>query len=110
MQMCTECGRTYKYDRTKGHRKYVCNSCTTNHRRTVLKRRYVKQLGGVCSSCGYVGCLAALEFHHEGSEKEFTISGNYYLPQETVQGELDKTVLLCANCHREVHSSPSVRL
>lgn len=36
-------------------------------------------------------------------EKEFTISGGTR-SFESLKLELDKCVLLCANCHRELHS------
>lgn len=57
-----------------------------------------------CSSCGYNKCPRALEWHHPNNDK---ISD----PSNLMKGgsvtkyleEIDKCILLCANCHREVH-------
>jgi hypothetical protein len=75
-----------------------------------FKASAVKYKGGKCVSCGYNRCLKALEFHHlDRSVKDFSISstsswGKYSaVSEELMKKELDKCVLLCANCHREVH-------
>ena len=49
--------------------------------------------------------MQALEFHHTDSDgKDFGISAKGYTRSwEEVRKELDKCILLCANCHREVH-------
>ena len=62
--------------------------------------------GGKCLICGYDRCTEALEFHHSDSaEKDFGISHKGYTRSWTrVKQELDKCMLLCANCHREVHA------
>ncbi len=72
-----------------------------------IKQVLVNAFGGKCQICGYDKCLAALSFHHrDPSQKEFEISKfrkkdleNYVLLRE-----LEKTILLCENCHRELHS------
>ena len=44
-------------------------------------------------------------FHHLDPElKDFGISGNANRSWDKIQVELDKCVLLCANCHSEVHA------
>ena len=44
-----------------------------------------------------------MDFHHTNPfEKDFAISQRM-TSWKAIQPELDKTVLLCANCHREVH-------
>jgi len=62
--------------------------------------------GGKCIVCGYNKCTWALEFHHiDPKEKEFSISDKGYTRSwDKVKIELDKCVLLCANCHREVEA------
>lgn len=59
-----------------------------------------------CSICGYNKCTAVLEFHHiNPSEKSFTISKAYssYSLDEILK-ELKKCILVCANCHKEIHA------
>jgi len=68
-----------------------------------LKRIALRHMGGNCILCGYKRCPRALHFHHLNPfEKDFEISkGSSW---REVEYELQKCVLLCANCHAEVHS------
>ncbi len=71
--------------------------------RTWLKEQAVAYLGGKCRCCGYDKCLASLDFHHrDPREKDFEIGGA--TSWESVMSELQKTLLLCSNCHRETHA------
>jgi len=68
-----------------------------------------KLLGGECSICGYKKCFAALDFHHNSGEKEGNLS--YIIKDSSKQKslkEIKKCILLCGNCHRELHSKGSV--
>lgn len=73
-----------------------------NKRRKVL----VEENGGRCYICGYNKCLTALDFHHrDPSQKEFGIARmlNNGAPMERLKREIQKCVLICSNCHHEVH-------
>ena len=70
------------------------------------KQKLTICMGSKCQICGYNKSQNALEFHHiDPSEKDFTISNVIASPRKwnTFREELDKCILLCANCHREVH-------
>lgn len=68
-----------------------------------LKEMSVIYKGGCCEICGYNKCINALEFHHKDpKEKDFSPSGKSY-SWERVKNEIDKCILVCANCHREIH-------
>lgn len=69
-----------------------------------IKMKMVEYKGGKCEICGYNKCIEALEFHHiNPKEKDFSISGGTK-SFNTLKPELDKCILVCANCHREIHS------
>jgi 5-methylcytosine-specific restriction endonuclease McrA len=69
-----------------------------------IKDRAVEYLGGKCKICGYHKCSRSLVFHHiNPEEKDFAISTNTNKAWDKMKLELDKCILLCANCHGEVH-------
>jgi hypothetical protein len=61
--------------------------------------------------CGYNKCLRALCFHHtDPSQKDLKIANYCYSGSASIQrlkDEVDKCVLLCHNCHMEVHDGQS---
>ncbi len=67
---------------------------------------YIDMAGGKCAICGYSRCLSALEFHHvDPSKKLFGINETTAVKaRHKVFAELAKCVLVCANCHREIHA------
>lgn len=75
-------------------------------RRRKLKTMAVESRGGRCEVCGYSRCIAALDFHHlDESKKSFSL-GTRGLTRSWVKirAELKKCILVCANCHREIHA------
>lgn len=82
-----------------------CQVVAVTKRRAKVKQLAVQYKGGKCEQCGYDSCIAALEFHHlDPNEKDFSISGKGITRSfEKIKEELEKCVLLCANCHREAH-------
>jgi len=55
-----------------------------------------------CVLCGYIKCLAALEFHHTGDDKAVGVSNTRSVRE--VKCEALKCIVVCANCHREIHA------
>ena len=67
------------------------------------KNRAVEAMGGKCVCCGYNACNRALDFHHlSAKDKSFAITQTVRAWVKIVV-ELRKCVLLCRNCHSEVH-------
>lgn len=74
---------------------------TFRHKR---KANVVYVMNGKCCLCGYDKCLSALELHHiDPNNKEFSFN-NLNMSWDKLQTELQKCILVCANCHREIHA------
>jgi hypothetical protein len=73
-------------------------------KRRSLKLKAIEYKGGQCERCGYNKCVGALEFHHQDPTlKSFGLGDKGYTRSwVSIKEELDKCILLCANCHREV--------
>lgn len=60
-----------------------------------------------CSKCGYDTCLGCLDFHHVNTEdKQFKLSTMRSFIgglTDDVKNELDKCIVLCSNCHHDLH-------
>lgn len=61
--------------------------------------------GGKCLICGYKKCPRALSFHHlDPKKKDFGVAAKGFTRSwDKIRKEIDKCVLLCANCHMEIH-------
>ena len=89
--------------------RYRCKKCASEavqKRREKTKELLVEYKGGKCEICGYDKCVEALEFHHiNPDEKDFGIGQKGYTRSfERNKEEVDKCILVCANCHREIHN------
>lgn len=75
-----------------------------DYRRSKYRQRkayLVSLLGGKCIKCGYSKSFFALQFHHiNPDEKEDDMAR---LSFEKQIEEVKKCLLLCANCHFEIH-------
>lgn len=66
------------------------------------KKKSIAYKGGKCLVCGYNKCESALEFHHLDPDNKIDIKDHWSFIRSVP--ELDKCVLLCCRCHRELHS------
>ena len=75
--------------------------------RKKTKERIVESFGGQCCVCGYNRCTSALALHHlDPNEKEMSLGAIRANPKswKKIVEELRKCVLVCHNCHSEIHS------
>jgi len=71
------------------------------------KLEIIRLKGGKCERCGYDKNIAALEFHHlDPSIKSFQLDSRHLsnTTKEKILEELDKCIIVCSNCHRELHN------
>ena len=83
-----------------------CEAEAVQKCRDKIKRMALAYKGGKCQCCGYNSCAASLEFHHiDPNQKEFSLGHDGCTRSwERNKEELDKCILVCANCHREIHA------
>ena len=92
-----------KYVQVIKRLKKVTNSESVMLWRKKTKKKLIEYKGGKCELCGYSKCERALEFHHTNpNEKDFSISGRS-LSFDKLKNEVDKCMLVCSNCHSEIH-------
>lgn len=114
MKLCTNCEQEkpieefYTRNKKTGNLFVWCKKCLNDYSinaHAAIKERAIRYKGGCCAICGYSKCHAALVFHHvDPSQKDFGIAQNRTRNWEKIWPELDKCVLLCGNCHQEVHA------
>ena len=75
-------------------------------RRRKIKEMAIAYKGGACWVCKYSKFQGALDLHHlDPKKKSFGIADKGYTRSwDAVRAELDKCILLCANCHRELEA------
>lgn len=132
-KICTKCNTEQPIEnfawrsKVKGTRSSWCKACHKeldkvyyyqgNRKQQVQKRNKVvkkrnlelirdyKRIKG-CKICGYKACAAALDFHHEGKEeKKDNISAIFSCSEGTIVEEINKCIVLCCRCHRELHDA-----
>jgi len=103
---CGQCGESDKskfYNNTKT-RCAECSRVAVFNRLRENKRLAVEYKGGKCYKCGYSKCQAALDFHHlDSKQKDPNWKKMRSWKFEKIIDELDKCVLVCRNCHSEIH-------
>jgi len=71
------------------------------------KIEIVEMFGGKCSRCGYKKNMSALSFHHtDPKKKDFKLDVRSLSNRKFayIQNELKKCILVCNNCHAEIHN------
>lgn len=107
LRECVKHGKTLFTQESNG--RWRCKKCRVDavaKKRRNLKLKAVELKGGKCQICGYNKCVDALDFHHlDESVKSFCIaSKGYTRAWSAVEKEINKCILVCANCNREIHA------
>lgn len=115
----------FRKDKSKADgRRYECKVCSRLYHKSAYMEKYadrvqarfqkryqtVKEkvlqlrLNNPCMCCGESE-PACLEFHHlDPSQKEFGVTSSSNRSWDKMWEEIQKCVVLCANCHRKVHA------
>lgn len=112
-KLCPECEQYLElnsnnyYITKSGKFHHYCKLCgkkRTIARQKELKLQCIAYKGGKCQFCGYNKYYGSLAFHHTNpSQKDFGISDGRCYNLEKIKPELDKCILVCNNCHGEIH-------
>ncbi len=85
------------------HQNYVSQQQRGCRRRQLL----IQRKGGRCEQCGYSSNRAAMAFHHlDPATKSFPLDlrNCSNTSWEALVAEANKCLLLCLNCHAEIHN------
>jgi DNA-directed RNA polymerase subunit RPC12/RpoP len=107
VRTCTTHGPTkFARDANGTYRCTRCSSEAVARRRRRVKEILVAEAGARCALCGYDRCSRALGFHHvDPQTKRFGLAeGGVARSLGEARAEVEKCVLLCANCHAEVEA------
>ena len=103
--VCANCHRIIHQKQRIGKERPLLNKIARDRQRWYAQMKATQ----ICSICGqsFPDCPSVMEFHHRGdSKKEGGISSmaiRTAIPLSQVQAEIDKCIVVCANCHRIVH-------
>lgn len=80
-----------------------------NSRSKAIKQEILEKINKIKGKYGCFVCEenepCCLDFHHlDPSTKKFNISVSYRRSTKKFLDELDKCIVLCANCHRKLHA------
>jgi 5-methylcytosine-specific restriction endonuclease McrA len=94
-----------KYRQDNKEKLYARDKEKTQERRKKHKKLAVEYLGSKCQHCGLqTDKYCVYDFHHVVPENKKADPGSLlHYSWKRLQEELDKCILLCANCHRIEH-------
>lgn len=93
--------RTYKWRKDNPEKNAAIDK--RNHGSYKIIMHEIKVNG--CAICGYDKCDSALDFHHVNSKAKKFNCGLHNLMRRSKNyiKEVNKCILLCRNCHSEIH-------
>jgi hypothetical protein len=80
------------------------------NRRKIFKSHVVELHGNKCIICGYSKYHGGLHFHHKDpAQKNFGLATRRYSSLKKYKEEAEKCILVCGNCHAEIHSHDKMK-
>lgn len=106
-RVCSHCGERDP-DKFYGNKITICAKCHNKYTNDIghqKRLKAVEKLGGKCIICGYCRYTGSLDIHHlDPSKKDTKFSQMRGWTWERILKEIDNCVLLCKNCHSELHA------
>lgn len=103
---CNCCKKDFKY---RNGQIQLCTNCKRKSSKLARRISASNYKNNVCEICGLkrntIDDLEIFDFHHtDQSNKSFDLSDKMHSRKWTeIKNELDKCMMLCANCHRKQH-------
>ena len=103
---CKCCQRDFNY---RDGKVQLCKYCIRKSKRLAFRISAANYKNNECEICGLkrntIDDLEMFDFHHiDRSNKSFELGDKIEDRNwETIKKELDKCMMLCANCHRKQH-------
>jgi len=103
---CTSCNREMKHKKNTVELCHLCKRKSSKLARRISASNYKNNK---CEICGLkrktINDLELFDFHHINQDnKSFDLSDKMHSRKwEEIKNELDKCMMLCANCHRKQH-------
>ena len=102
---CKTCAALYRKKRIEIFGYKPSKTSKQKQRQRILRNKIksIQYKGGKCTKCGYNKSVYSLGFHHiNPSQKEYDPASLMGYSWKNIVKELDKCILVCANCHREI--------
>ncbi|UUV46170.1 hypothetical protein [Bacillus phage vB_BanS-Thrax2] len=115
MKKCDNCNKPFRINNigSGGQNRMYCYECypegLSKRERSDLRYQLLREKANKakmeigCKLCGYNKTGYALDWHHHNDDKNYEPSNLLKRSWKAYQKEIAKCVLLCSNCHREVH-------
>lgn len=110
---CQYCNKNFQYYRETSTYRKSCYDCIPEGKgndasliRRLVKKKAVMYKGNQCYCCKQSFPLTVYDFHHlNPNEKDFSLGDKTSTVKwDKIEKEIDKCILVCANCHRMIHS------
>lgn len=108
---CIECDKKISFSSMISRKKYCslrCRDRVAERNKRQKKKKFVDSFKTQCELCGYKTYKGALDFHHRSpSDKSFNLADYENYSYDKLENEIKKCIVLCRNCHSEVHAGIS---
>ena len=111
-QYCKACGKDLPKER-RIKRFKTCDDACSKRAKYLRNRKYQKKMVELiqriklsvgCQFCGYDKCAYCLDLHHiNENDKTINFADLRFTSIPKLKSEIEKCVVLCRNCHTELH-------